>query len=505
MGKNISKTIAMYLPQFHEIPENNLWWGKGFTEWMSVRKGKPLYSGHKQPKTPLDKNYYDLMNKEVMDFQCKIAKNYNIYGFCFYHYWFDGGKKILEKPAENFLKWKDIEMPFCFCWANQTWARTWSNVKEANAWSDLFEKKGDGLSDGILLSQKYGRETLWKKHFEYLLPFFSDSRYIRIDGKPLLLIYKTDDIYSLSQMLKYWNVQAHAYGFDGIYIIGENCTNGRNIDGIMQHQPGTAVVENCKNVYVRNGVRIHEYKDIWESILNSPSDPVKKTYYMGFTDFDDTPRRGAKGTVIEHSSPELFGQYFQKLKEKSEQTGSEYIFLNAWNEWGEGMYMEPDEEQGYGFLEAHKQALCNKYKYDVELENKDGKEQDTAKKEKSLSGRPSKYSLLDQWMCLRDEGKKADKYLMENDFWKVAVYGYGDLGKHLVNELGLSSIEVCYVIDIRENLDCRLPIKRPDDQLEQVDAIIVTPYLEYEKIADFLEEKVKCPLISIEELIWESK
>jgi hypothetical protein len=497
------KTIAMYLPQFHEIPENNLWWGEGFTEWTTVRQGKALYSGHQQPKIPLDHNYYDLMDKGTMENQAVIAKQHGIYGFCFYHYWFDQGRKILEKPAENLLAWSDIEMPFCFCWANQTWARTWSNIKNANAWSDLYEKKAEKETESVLLCQKYGRENLWKTHFEYLLPFFRDKRYIRIDGKPLMVIYKSDDIYSLSEMIDYWNSLARLNGFDGIYIIGENCTRCKRVDGVMLHQPMSAFLELVPDHRGIDKVKIYDYESVWKKILASSKNPLKKTYFMGFVGFDDSPRRGRKGTVVESVTATTFGRYFGKLMEKSEQCGSEVIFVNAWNEWGEGMYLEPDEKNGFDFLEVHRQLCETEFNVKAEAEMSDIKNGfDRCNKNGKQVKAFEYYRLLNQWMYLKERGRHLEEYLVTNGIVKVVIYGYGDLGKHLLQELDGSCVEVVYIIDKNENVSemTGKTKNRPDS----VDAIIVTPFLEFEEIAEFLHKQWRCKVISIEELIMES-
>ena len=188
-----TRTLAMYLPQFHEVPENSQWWGAGYTEWTAVKQAKPCFPGHEQPVIPMNGNYYDLLSKETMVWQAKLAKKYGVDGFCFYHYWFGRGRKILEKPAENLLKWTDIDLPFCFCWDPGTWARTWS--KMGNAWADAFEPEKDKAQtrgDGILIQQDFGDASYWEAHFEYLLPFFRDERYLRVDGTPVFIFYNSN-------------------------------------------------------------------------------------------------------------------------------------------------------------------------------------------------------------------------------------------------------------------------------------------------------------------------
>ena len=195
------KVLAMYLPQFHRVDENDEWWGEGYTEWTAVKKGEKLFPGHEQPRVPMKHNYYDLLKKETMQWQTELMKKYKVYGMCFYHYYFQKGRKILEKPAENLLKWKDIDMPFCFSWANETWARTWSKLTGTNTWNSREEKAHEIGDDGILLKQEYGGEEDWENHFYYLQPFFEDIRYIRVENKPVFIIYKPDEISCLLQMM----------------------------------------------------------------------------------------------------------------------------------------------------------------------------------------------------------------------------------------------------------------------------------------------------------------
>ena len=174
------RIIAFYLPQFHNIPENDEWWGDGFTEWVNVKKAEPIYEGHEQPRVPLDGNYYNLLDDDVKIWQAELAKKYGIYGFCYYHYWFNG-KLLLEKPMEQMLENKKVDLPFCVCWANEPWTRAW-----------VGEKK-------VLIGQEYGTEKEWKEHFDYMLPFFRDDRYIKEDNRPLYVIYRPEIIPCLQE------------------------------------------------------------------------------------------------------------------------------------------------------------------------------------------------------------------------------------------------------------------------------------------------------------------
>ena len=199
-GKGV-KIIPFYLPQFHTIPENDKWWGEGFTEWTNVKKAVPLYPGHDQPRVPLGELYYDLLDDNVKIQQAKLAKKYGIFGFCYYHYWFEGGKQLLEKPAEQMLANKSVDLPFCFCWANENWSKNW-----------------DGGNREVIMRQDYGKQADWEKHFQYLLQFFRDERYITVNGKPLLVIYKPEEIIDVYQMSTYWRKRAVEEGFPGLCL-----------------------------------------------------------------------------------------------------------------------------------------------------------------------------------------------------------------------------------------------------------------------------------------------
>lgn len=349
------KAIAMYLPQFHEIPENSQWWGKGFTEWTAVKNATPLFPGHQQPRVPLGGNYYNLLGKKSVEWQVELAKKYGVGGFCFYHYWFKDGRRILEKPAENLLKWRDLEIPFCFSWANESWIRTWSKGIEGNAWAEKFDEKiGKESGTGLLIEQDYGTEQDWKEHFEYLLPFFRDSRYIKIDGKPIFIIYKPESVGTkLSPMLQAWKAWALEAGLEGLYIIGSQCavvsdTIWPEMDARVKHGPAICLA-NERRI---GETKYYDYDFLWNRFLNLEGNKGDKTYYCGFVDFDSSPRQADKAIIFQGATPKKFEYYLRQLVEKSIQLKNELVFLNAWNEWGEGMYLEPDEINGYGYLEA---------------------------------------------------------------------------------------------------------------------------------------------------------
>ncbi|WP_346698776.1 glycosyltransferase WbsX family protein [Thomasclavelia spiroformis] len=367
------KIIAFYLPQFHSIEENDKWWGKGFTEWTNVKKAVPLYAGHDQPRIPLNDNYYNLLNDDTKIWQANLAKKYGVYGFCYYHYWFKG-KKLLEKPAEQMLKNKSIDLPFCFCWANENWSRNW-----------------DGGNREIIVKQDYGEKKDWEEHFQYLLTFFKDSRYITVNGKPLLVIYKPDLINSIYEMVSYFKKRIVEEGFPGIclafqfptyymdvfyrddifdYMIEFEPVFSRN--NIVRHSSkkieivrkffGEKMItkyRNSKNQLKHTFAKPHHlsmffYDEAWEKILNQKWN--NKLLPGTFVDWDNTPRN-KHGVVYSGFTIEKFEDNIKKLVKRAYQENKPMLFINAWNEWGEGAYLEPDERYGYRKLETIRSAL----------------------------------------------------------------------------------------------------------------------------------------------------
>ena len=367
------KIITFYLPQFHEIPENNEGWGKGFTEWVNVKKAQPLYEGHEQPREPLNENYYNLLDPNVQVWQAKIAKEYGVYGFCYYHYWFNG-KLLLEKPMENMLKNRDIDIPFCVCWANEPWTRAW-----------VGETK-------VLIPQLYGEKREWKEHFDYLLPFFKDSRYICDDGKPLVVIYRPEVIECLNEMLDYWNELAIQEGFEGLTYAYQNIDFDLKADKDdsrfkynIEFQPLYARHDMFKNNHkyikalrrkvaafveknfgfdlMRYGVGFFNksnqisYDEAWNKILTRKPE-TEKNVPGAFVGWDNTPRKGERGEIFVGDTPEKFEKYLtQQIIRAKNIYSKDMIFMYAWNEWAEGGYLEPDTRSGYKNLEAIKNAL----------------------------------------------------------------------------------------------------------------------------------------------------
>ena len=368
------KIIAFYLPQYYAFPENDKWWGKGFTEWTNVKKSKPLYKGHYQPTIPLDGNFYTLEDVNVMKWQAQLAKKYGIAGFCFYHYWFGENRQLMEKPVKNYLNCKEIDFPYCLCWANHNWSRTWV-----------------GGDKDILMDVRYGDDKEWEAHFQYLLPHFKDARYMKMDGKPVLVIYQPQLIPCYDKMIPYLQKRAVESGLKGLTIVSQAMYENHDdelekyIDYKIQYEPNYSKESAWNNrwqtlkccpfylfdlyLYILKGFikritrgklcryRTYSFDCIWKYILKRPKKD-KKWIPGAFARCDVTPRRQERAIIYKGSTPEKFAKYFSELIKKNKDE-SDYIFLSAWNEWGEGMYLEPDEKYGYRYLEAIKLTLNN--------------------------------------------------------------------------------------------------------------------------------------------------
>lgn len=496
-----SKIIAMYLPQFHRVPENDVWWGNGFTEWTAVKSAVSEFSGHRQPRIPLNNNYYDLMDKHTMEWQAELAKKYGVDGFAFYHYWFKDGRQILEKPAENLLKWTDINMPFCFSWANETWARRWNKFSNGFDWAAKFSTASNGERDGILLNQKYGNREAWKRHVEYLIPFFQDRRYIKYKNRPVFIIHQPDDIYCLPDMLECWNSILREYNIPELYLIATlrrgSFLNNQVIDAGMLHMPNYGIQKEYSK-RDNNGVLHVDYNAAWNTLLNANLDLLvdKAVYMCAFVDYDDSPRNGKRSVVFTGANPESFKCNFENMYKLACDRGNEFVFINAWNEWGESMYLEPDTYNGYKYLEAIR---------DIVKHGKDSFENNIFNHTKKvvlsnnlLMKYKSQISAMNQMMYIMEQNISLAKYLKELGFYKVAVYGYGIVGKHLITLLQREGIKVSYVIDKNPNVlgkDINVYLLSKD--MPYVDAIIVTPIDEYVAIRSDIKEKVDFNVISL--------
>lgn len=368
------KAIALYFPQFHTIPENDKWWGNGFTDWTNVKGGYPLFEGHQQPRVPLE-GYYDLTDKQVIARQVELAKQYGIGGFAIYHYWFDG-KQLLEKPKEIILNNKDLDIPFCLTWANESWARRW-----------------EGKDSELLMEQTYEpTKEKWKEHFDYVKAYLTDERAIKIDGKPVFQIYRPHLVIKVGEMLAYWRELAREEGIGELYFMAIKSFDFPDnsildhFDGVLLFQPHEAVnskeykgsriyienllrhlpeslVEKMRSVRSRTRQRhvLHPYKKVCDITLKRNFKyKDKDTYNMAFLGWDNTARYREKATVYHGCSPENFKTFFEGLikeEEKKHPENKQMVYINAWNEWAEGTYLEPDTDYGFAYLEAVKEVL----------------------------------------------------------------------------------------------------------------------------------------------------
>lgn len=502
------KIISMYLPQFHRVKENDEWWGEGYTDWISAKNAVPIFDGHYQPHIPLNRYYYDLTQKEALTWQASLMKKYGIDAQCIYHYWFNDGKQILEKPVENLLRWTDIDMPFCLCWANQSWVNSWSAIRGANVWCDAREQvKKDSSDNGILLEQKYGDQEEWIKHFSYLNSFFKDPRYLKLDNKPVFVIYQAQDIDVLEEMVNCWNVLAVKEGFDGVYFIGVGNKDERTVNAVLYPGPQTAFSRMLESAEYKQGVRVLDYSDVWENILQHAA--LEENALAGaFVGYDDTPRRGKKGCSVIQSSPQLFERYLGKLLAINELHNQPFTFINAWNEWGEGMHLEPDEKYKMAYLEAVRRSRENYSTKISEMKQYVQNVRDTEMKNRikvykeTVFRYKSYWTILDKWLELKTSNISIGDILEKMGIKKIVVYGMGMLGRHLVADLQESSVKIISAIDRKKvNGEYTFPIT--DNMFEEptADAIIVTPIYEYSHIKAKLEKYGWKNIISLEKLL----
>ncbi|MEZ8772789.1 MULTISPECIES: glycoside hydrolase family 99-like domain-containing protein [Vibrio] len=354
------KLFSFYFPQFYPIPENDKAWGAGFTDWDNVRSASPLFKGHHQPRVPLD-GYYDQSKPETIARQVSDMKRANLDGVSFYHYWFDG-KVVLEKPAENFLNNRDLDVSFNFTWANETWSKRWI-----------------GKDNDIIFQQNHtDSKELWKKHFEYLLPFFKDERYYKVNNCPVFNIYNPHLIKNHDLLFKYWNDLAIKEGFNGVHFVAVLASPSFSVErlegysGCLDFQPrfsaNSLKIDNNKlfgGVFDKlrylpepilnqltkirhrySGVTYINYKDAWDNIFkisNQTFVPNTKRYYSAFLDWDNTPRYKDRATIYKGASIKAFISNLENLLSMLQDEDS-LIYINAWNEWSEGTYIEADEE-----------------------------------------------------------------------------------------------------------------------------------------------------------------
>lgn len=344
------KAIAFYLPQFHPIPENDEWWGEGFTEWTNVSKAAPFFQGHYQPRRPGALGFYDLRLAEIMRKQIQLAKEFGLYGFCFHYYWF-GGKRLLERPLEQFLEDPSLDMPFCVCWANENWTRCW-----------------DGYDKDILIAQQHSEEDD-EAMIRDVHRYFKDPRYIRINDRPIFIVYQAsllpDIKATLGRWKAYFDSQSEPHPF---FIMAQSFGNYDpkvlGFDAAVQfppHLPGSYFPD-LETPYLVDdfSVRLVPYDTAMKRCIDHYN-PDLPSFPCVFPDWDNTARRGETGTVFVGASPEKYASWLVSVGKKVQKDyppECRFVFINAWNEWAEGAYLEPDKAYGYAYLNATSRALA---------------------------------------------------------------------------------------------------------------------------------------------------
>jgi len=357
-----ARIIALYLPQFHPIPENDIWWGKGFTEWTNVGKAKPLFKGHYQPRIPANLGYYDLRVPETRKAQADMAREHGVEGFCYWHYWFGNGKRLLERPFNEVLVSKEPDFPFCLAWANESWKGISHGLKNRN----------------VLIEQLYPGEEDYKAHFYSVLPAFKDKRYITVDGKPFFMIYKPFDNNDIVVFIKTWRKLAQQNKLPGIYFVGHsNDPKYTNEDILSLGFDAVNPVRLIQYFHVRtslqrilrkmnrviNGIYVVAYPySLMSKYFHDDEDDIKENIFPSIIPgWDHSPRSGKNGIIMTDATPEYFDEHVKKILSLVSRKQNEHriVIIKSWNEWAEGNYMEPDLKWGMKHLEVLKtNILC---------------------------------------------------------------------------------------------------------------------------------------------------
>jgi lipopolysaccharide biosynthesis protein len=360
MTDKVVRLIAFYLPQYHPIPENDQWWGKGFTEWNNVVKARPQFRGHYQPHLPADLGFYDLRLPEARQAQADLAREYGIAGFCYYHYWFQG-RRLLERPFDEVLRSGQPDFPFCLCWANEEWTRAW-----------------DGRSGQRLIEQRYSEEDD-RAHIRWLAQAFCDRRHIRIQGKPIFLIYRASKLPDPLRTTTTWREEAHNIGAGEIYLCRVESFSAEHsdpaqmgFDAAVEFQPdwrslGTPLRRNklrrllWKVRLIRSAYQYHQvydYATVVERMLQRRAPPYKR-FPCVTPSWDNSARRKVDAGIFTGATPQLYERWLKTVIEQFRPSSPEenLIFINAWNEWAEGNHLEPCQKWGRAYLEATRRAL----------------------------------------------------------------------------------------------------------------------------------------------------
>ena len=357
------RIIAFYLPQFYPTPENDEWWGKGFTEWTNVGRAKPLFKEHNQPRVPTELGYYDLRLPIVREQQSQMARDAGVEGFCYWHYWFGNGKRLLSEVFQEVLETGKPDFPFCLGWANHSWyAKTWKK----------------DVADKLLCEQNYFGKKDYDAHFEYVLKAFKDERYIKVEGNPLFYIFDPQKL--PDDFIPYWNNKAKENGFDKIYFVGRIVNS--DIETILNKGFNAVVPERMGYIYEHNPLYKRIIHRTIQLLINKPrflydyADAAK--YFVNEIDkneyvipqiipqWDHSPRSATRGMILHNSTPKKFASHVEDVLNIIKNKKNKLIFLKSWNEWGEGNYMEPDLTYGRGFIDALRNTI-NEYNEQIVL------------------------------------------------------------------------------------------------------------------------------------------
>ncbi len=348
------KILTLYLPAYHKDSINDKTWGEGFTEWDNVKNGKILFKNHYQPIEPLDNNYYDLANKENIKKQIEIANKYKVDGFIFYHYWFGNDITALSKPAEILRDQIKDKIEYCFCWANHSWIKNWH-----------------GSTSGTIAKQTYGQCDEWIEHINYLITFFKDDRYIKVNGRPMLYIYNMRDIDCFSEMVDCWNGILEKEGLKKLYIVEFISSKNRDVsysetDSVVEFEPLYTTYFDISKINLlkrfickkTNKIDFQDYNKLWNYIIK------RKRTYKGiniqkgcFCGWDNSSRKGYDCMIVKNNNPENFkNNLIRLINNNRRDTSNNFIVINAWNEWSEGAMLEPTKKYEYKYLEAIREA-----------------------------------------------------------------------------------------------------------------------------------------------------
>ncbi|MEA2621186.1 MAG: hypothetical protein QOH61_96 [Chloroflexota bacterium] len=352
IGRRRVRLVAFYLPQFHPIPENDRWWGAGFTEWTHVARARPLYDGHPQPRLPTDLGFYDLRVPETREAQAALARGYGIDAFCYYFYWFNG-RRLLERPLNEMLASGRPDLPFCICWANENWTRRW-----------------DGLDQEVLVGQSYSVESN-RRFIRDVIPILEDPRYVRHGGRPVLIVYRVRHLPDVAETIEMWRRECRAAGIGEIHVAGVRFWDVVNVqelgfDAAIDFPPHQIAVRDVsrkvKGLDRDFSGLIYDYGHAVRTNLETRGHGYDQPAHRGvMLAWDNTPRLGTAAHIGHGATPELYGQWLRGILDQEMRHNPEpesLIFVNAWNEWGEGANLEPDTHFGYGFLEATRSALA---------------------------------------------------------------------------------------------------------------------------------------------------